>query len=168
MPRDRVRRGGGVKSPAMSRPSSAASAEPACACSRLRRAARAITQLYDDALAGCGLRVTQLSLLRNLARVGTVRVGDLASTLLIERTALSRTLEPLVAAGYIAVVRGRDARTREVSITRAGRTAVAAALGPWKRAQGEVARKLGAARLDTLIATLADLEALHPDAPARS
>lgn len=141
--------------------------DAACACSRLRRASRAVTQLYDDAMAPSGLRVTQFSLLRNLARDGPVRIGDLAATLLIERTALSRTLDPLVDAGYVAVARGRDARTRDVSITRAGRAAVAAARAPWKRAQAEVARKLGGARLETLYATLAELEALHPSAAPR-
>lgn len=139
-----------------------------CACSRLRRASRAITQLYDDALAGTGLRITQFSLLRNLAREGTVRVSELAAKLLIERTALSRTLDPLVEAGYVEVARGRDARTREVSITRAGRTALAAAHAPWRRAQAEVKRKLGTARLEGLFTTLAELERLHPDATRRA
>ena len=152
---------------AMSR-SATAPSDPVCACIKLRRASRAITQFYDDALADCGLRITQFSLLRNLAREGNVRVSDLAAKLLIERTALSRTLDPLVAAGYVEVARGRDARTREVSITRAGRAAIAAATGPWKRAQAEVARTLGPEKLDGLIATLADVEALHPDAPVRS
>lgn len=143
---------------------STATADPACACIKLRRATRAITQLYDDALADCGLRITQFSLLRNLSRLGAVRISDLADRLLVERTAMSRTLDPLVAAGYVEIARGRDARTREVSITRAGRAAVASALGPWKRVQGEVSRKLGAARLDGLLATLAEIEALHPGA----
>ena len=40
----------------------------ACVCGRLRRASRALTQLYDDLMAPCGLRVTQFSLLRTLAR----------------------------------------------------------------------------------------------------
>jgi DNA-binding MarR family transcriptional regulator len=119
-------------------------------------------------MTGTGLRITQFSLLRNLAREGTVRVSDLAGKLLIERTALSRTLDPLVDAGLVEVVRGRDARTREVSITRAGRTALAAAQAPWRRAQAEVKRKLGAARLEGLFATLAELESLHPDAPPRA
>jgi hypothetical protein len=39
----------------------------ACACGRLRRAARALTQLYDEAMTPAGLRVTQFSLLRTLA-----------------------------------------------------------------------------------------------------
>jgi DNA-binding MarR family transcriptional regulator len=140
---------------------------PGCTCSRLRRATRAITQLYDDALAPSGLRVTQFSLLRNLEREGPSRMSELAEKLLLDRTALTRTLEPLLAAGYVEVTRGRDARTRDVSITRTGRTAVAAAVGPWKRAQAAVARRIGRERLDALIATLAELESLHPDAAER-
>ncbi|MEO8484949.1 MAG: MarR family winged helix-turn-helix transcriptional regulator [Betaproteobacteria bacterium] len=139
----------------------------ACACGRLRRASRAITQLYDDALAPSGLRITQFSLLRNLARGGTMRVTALAKTLLLDRTALSRTLDPLVLAGHVEIARGRDARTREVSITRAGRAALAAAQRPWKRAQADVTRRLGAAKLGGLIAALAELETLHPDAASR-
>ena len=139
----------------------------ACACGRLRRASRAITQLYDDAMAGTGLRITQFSVLRTLVRDGPQHVTDLAAKLLLERTALSRTLDPLVEAGYVAVTRGRDARTREVSITRAGRGALAAAQAPWKRAQAEVARKLGAVKLESLYATLRELESLHPAAAAR-
>ena len=77
-------------------------------------------------------------------------------------------LDPPVDAGYVAVARGRDARTRDVSITRAGRAAVAAARAPWKRAQAwKVARKLGGARLETLYATLAELEAALVPLPPR-
>ena len=141
--------------------------DPGCTCSRLRRATRAITQLYDDALAPSGLRVTQFSLLRKLEREGPSRMSELAEKLLLDRTALTRTLEPLLAAGYVEVTRGRDARTRDVSITRTGRAAVAAAVGPWKRAQATVARRIGRERLDALIATLAELESLHPDAAGR-
>ena len=145
-----------------------AAAEPACVCNRLRRASRALTQLYDDALAGSGLRVTQFSLLRNLSRMGPVRMSDFAAKLLVDRTALTRTLDPLVAAGYVAVARGRDARTREISITLSGCAAVAAGVGGWKRVQSDVARTLGPARLAGLVAALADLESLHPDAAAAS
>ena len=141
--------------------------DAACACGRLRRATRALTQLYDDALAGTGLRVTQFSLLRTLQHTGPTRLTQLAVALLVDRTALSRKLDPLVAAGFVEIARGRDARTREVSITRAGRAALKSALGPWKRAQQDVHRKLGEAKLGGLFATLSELESLHPDAGTR-
>ena len=144
-------------------PRSAPSGAPrACACGRLRRAARALTQLYDDAIAPAGLRIGQFSLLRTLTRDGSVRISDLAGRQLLDRTALSRNLDPLVAQGYVEVVRGRDSRTREVAITRKGSAALRAAEPHWTRAQREVARRLGAERLEALIDTLAELEALHP------
>jgi DNA-binding MarR family transcriptional regulator len=134
----------------------------ACACGRLRRATRALTQLYDDLLAPAGLRVTQFSLLRTLQRDGTLRINELAGRLLLDRTALSRNLDPLVAQGLVDIVRGHDARTREVAISRKGANALKAAMPHWERAQSEVTRHLGAAKLDALISTLGQLEALHP------
>ena len=135
---------------------------PACACGRLRRATRALTQLYDDLLAPAGLRLTQFSLLRTLKRDGPLRINELATRQLLDRTALSRNLDPLVAQGLVDVVRGRDARTREVAISRKGTKALEAAEPHWARAQREVTRHIGAAKLDALIATLGELENLHP------
>jgi D-arabinose 1-dehydrogenase-like Zn-dependent alcohol dehydrogenase len=40
-----------------------------CACTTLRRAARAVTAAYDAALAPSGLRITQFFILRRLARL---------------------------------------------------------------------------------------------------
>jgi DNA-binding MarR family transcriptional regulator len=137
---------------------------PACTCGRLRRAARALTQLYDDAMAPAGLRVTQFSLLRTLSRVGSMRISELATAQLLDRTALSRNLDPLVERGLVKVAPGDDARTREVALTRAGKSALRTAMPYWERAQKQVARQLGGAKLDALIATLRDIETLHPDA----
>ena len=136
-----------------------------CTCSRLRRATRAVTQLYDDALGSIGLRVTQLSLLRTLQREGPLRIGELAAHNLLDRTALSRNLDPLAERKLVAIVPGRDARTRQVTLTRQGIAAIAAAAPLWERAQQEVARRIGRDRLDNLYSVLRDMEALHP-APA--
>ena len=135
----------------------------ACACGRLRRATRALTQLYDDLMAPAGLRVTQFSLLRTLARGGPMRITELATAQLLDRTALSRNLDPLVERGHVDIVQGEDARARDVAITRAGMAALKAAEVHWMRAQQEVARRVGTERLDTLIELLGELESLHPD-----
>jgi DNA-binding MarR family transcriptional regulator len=144
-------------------PAIANSAPAACACGRLRRAARALTQLYDDAMAPAGVRITQFSLLRTLARSGPMRISDLAAAQLLDRTALSRNLDPLVERRLVKVARGTDARTRDVELTRAGRAVLRLATPHWQRAQAEVAKRLGNAKLDALIAVLGDVEALHPD-----
>lgn len=140
----------------------------ACVCGRLRRAARALTQLYDDTMAPSGLRVTQFSLMRTLARAGPMRITDLAGAALVDRTALSRNLEPLVAQGLVRIAQGKDARTREVSITGSGRAALDLALPYWRDAQRAVARKLGEPRTQALVELLGAVEALHPDSEAAS
>jgi DNA-binding MarR family transcriptional regulator len=134
----------------------------ACACGRLRRATRALTQLYDDAMAPAGLRVTQFSLLRTLAQHGRLRIVDLAERTLLDRTALSRNLDPLIERGFVRATQGRDARTREVTLTAEGQRELRRATPHWRRAQQAVRAHLGSDRLDALIAILGDLEALHP------
>ena len=116
-------------------------------------------------MAPAGLRITQFSLLRTLARDGPLTISELAARQLLDRTALSRNLDPLLEQGYVDIARGNDARTREATITRKGTAALRAAEPHWTRAQQEVARRLGPAKLDLLIRTLADLEQLHPSAP---
>jgi DNA-binding MarR family transcriptional regulator len=121
-----------------------------------------LTQLYDDAMAPAGLRVTQFSLLHTLARHPSMRITALAADQLLDRTALSRNLDPLTARGLVAIAPGRDARTREVAITRAGKAALRAAEPHWRHAQAQVAKRLGERKLDALIETLAEIETLHP------
>ena len=138
----------------------------ACVCGRLRRAARALTQLYDDTMSPSGLRVTQFSLMRTLAREGTMRITDLANRALLDRTALSRNLEPLVAQRYVRIAPGKDARTREVAITVAGKAALDRAMPYWRDAQRAVTRKLGEPRAEKLVEILHFLESLHPASEA--
>jgi len=141
----------------------APTSSPACACGRLRRAARALTQLYDDAMTPADLRVTQFSILRTIDREGPIRISDLAERQLLDRTALSRNLDPLIERALVAVTPGRDARTRHVSLTAKGSTALRRAEPYWKHAQEEVARRVGKSKLETLIELLDELESLHPD-----
>ena len=143
------------------RPAPAASNAP-CACGRLRRASRALTQLYDDALAPSGLLVTQFSLLRTLARVGPSSVSALAAATLTDRSALSRNLAPLAARGLVVDGDGADGRARIVALSPAGRRALTRALPHWRRAQRAVRHRLGPERLHALIDTLALLESMHP------
>jgi DNA-binding MarR family transcriptional regulator len=138
------------------------SASFACACSRIRRAGRAITQLYDDALAPSQLRATQFGLLRALAKRGPLRITELAAELLLDRTALSRNLDPLCERGLVEVSAGADARTRRIVLTAAGKRALATAEPHWLAAQQAVAQRIGAERIATLYALLEEVEALHP------
>lgn len=121
-----------------------------------------MTQLYDDALAASRLRLTQFGLLRTLARPGTLTITSLATTMLLDRTTLSRNLDPLVARDLVEVVAGDDLRTRQVTITANGTRALGVAEPHWADAQREVSRRVGKERLDKLYALLEDVERLHP------
>src|SRR5437660_11071352 len=91
-----------------------------CLCNALRQASRAVSRLYDEELRGAGLRTTQYSLLRVLARAGEVRQGDLGGLAHLDETTLTRNLRPLMGAGWVAVRSGKDRREKLVTITRAG------------------------------------------------
>lgn len=81
-----------------------------CTCFRLRKLTRRLTQHYDAYLAPTGLRLTQYSLLANLARGGPATMSALADLLEMDRTTLTRNLKPLVQSGFVAVGAGSDGR----------------------------------------------------------
>ena len=114
-----------------------------CAALNLRKAARIVTQLYDNALRPLGLRSTQLPILVTLAAHGALSVSDLADRLVLDRTTLLRNLRPLQRRGLIGVDRGEGKRSRRFTLTAAGGEAVAAALPLWAQAQARVMDGLG-------------------------
>jgi DNA-binding MarR family transcriptional regulator len=109
-----------------------------CLCGALRQASRAVSRLYDDELRGVGLRTTQYSLLRVIARAGQARQGDLSGLLSLDETTLTRNLRPLLAAKWIGVKSGDDRRERLVTITKAGTAKLAEAGPAWERAQARL------------------------------
>ena len=125
-----------------------------CACFSLRKAARAVTQRYDDALRPAGLRTTQFSLLALLRLAGPIPMTRLAEEAVMDRTTLARNLEVLRRDRLVRVLPGEDARVREVEITRAGVTRLEQAFPLWQRAQRSMAGALGARRMDRMLADL--------------
>lgn len=125
-----------------------------CTCFNLRKAARAVTQLYDEFLRPSGLRATQFSLLMLIRGMGPIRITDLADEAVMDRTTLKRNVELLQREGLVRIEPGVDARVREVSLTAAAERRLAEALPLWQRAQGHVTRELGRGRADRLLADL--------------
>ncbi|HSP56392.1 MAG TPA: hypothetical protein VLS25_12485, partial [Dehalococcoidia bacterium] len=66
-----------------------------CACANLRRASRAVSQLYDKQVRGAGLNIAQFTLLQVLFQVGTLTQGGLGQILVLDSTTLTRTLQTL-------------------------------------------------------------------------
>ncbi|HEY2396179.1 MAG TPA: MarR family transcriptional regulator [Rudaea sp.] len=121
-----------------------------CVCVNLRRAARAVTALYDDALSASGIKITQFSLLRSVQRNEPVSVSALSEDLNLDRTTLARNLDPLQRDGLIALAAGSDRRVTEVRLTAKGRKAIARALPLWQQAQQAIGRRFAPGRLAQL------------------
>lgn len=129
---------------------------PECVCFNIRKAARAVTQLYDEVFRPTGLRATQLSILTVTNRLGPITVTRLAEVTVTDRTTLTRNLRLLQKRGLIRIETGNDRREREVTLTDRGRTALARAYPLWKEVQSQVAQGLGPARLRRLLSDLRD------------
>jgi DNA-binding MarR family transcriptional regulator len=133
---------------------------PVCACFNIRKAARAITQLYDDGLRATGLRATQFSILSVTRRLGPVTVTRLAEETVTDRTTLTRNLKLLAQQRLVRITAGEDRREREVTLTDRGRAALAQAYPLWKDVQSQVAQGLGPERFRRLLSDLRDTVAL--------
>ena len=78
-----------------------------CLCANLRRASRALTQIYEDALRPVGLRASQFTILQMLSIAGEVTQGQMAHLLAMDSTTLTRTLAIMLREGGSLGVRGR-------------------------------------------------------------
>src|ERR1700760_1635868 len=113
-----------------------------CVCLHVRRAARVLTRLYDDALAPVGLTSIQLGTLDSLADFGPCTLAKVAELNSHEKSAAWRGLQPLIRRG---LVRRADTAGRADSyeITPAGQALLAQGLDLWKGVQGRVVAHLG-------------------------
>jgi DNA-binding MarR family transcriptional regulator len=125
-----------------------------CTCGQLRKAARAVTLLYDNAFKTSGLLSTQLGVLHAICKSESIKISDLAIELNMDRTTLTRNLSILERQGFIKISIGNDHRTRIVTATTKGRNAVTKALPLWNEIQHEVRHEMGEKKWRDLIENL--------------
>jgi DNA-binding MarR family transcriptional regulator len=114
-----------------------------CMCANLRRAARALTQLYDEALRPSGLRATQFTVLQALSLTGEVSQRRLGEILAMDSTTLTRTLDILIRHGWIVKRPGKDRRERRLLLAKPGELELEGALPYWQKVQARVRAQLG-------------------------
>ncbi|HEV7386771.1 MAG TPA: MarR family winged helix-turn-helix transcriptional regulator [Phenylobacterium sp.] len=131
-----------------------------CVCLHVRRAARVLTRMYDEALAPAGLTSMQLGTLDTLSDMGPSTLSELADANSHERSATWRGLQPLIRR---ELVRRADTAKRpdRYEITPTGAALLDTALELWRVVQGRVVAELGdeAARLTAIADKLERLEA---------
>jgi len=136
--------------------------ELACTNTALRRAARRLTQLYDEALAPISLKATQVALLAEITRLVSTdaqqgpTLQELAGRLAILMSALTHAMKPLVRDGIVELRPDAfDKRTKRCVLTPKGHELLRQALGLWANANGRVEEVLGHSSA-TLLRNLAD------------
>ncbi len=130
-------------------------ADSRCTCLLLRRAARRVTQLYDEHLRPAGLKTTQFSLLAQLRHGDGLAIGELAERMSMDRTTLTRNLGPLVSAGWVAQRPDPvDRRRTQLALTDDGRRTLREAAPRWREAQRALRVRLGEPRVGALHAAI--------------
>jgi DNA-binding MarR family transcriptional regulator len=155
-------------------PSATALQPLGCTHLKLRRLVRDVARWYDDDLRDLGLKGTQYTVLSQVLRLGPERPGVLARAMGVDASTLTRNLQPMVEAGWVALVPGTDARSRLVRITPAGRALRERAQARWRRSQQRINDTLGIATVIALHALLDECterveraQGLRPDDPDR-
>lgn len=122
-----------------------------CLCHHVRRTARTITRIFDEALQPLSLKASQFNI---LAAIGAREAGtatEIAHLLAMDRTTLSRNLKPLRDGGYLTSYGGAGRRPDTLELTGAGRTLLTQATVNWQEAQSLLAQRLGASQAGILL-----------------
>lgn len=113
----------------------------------LRKAARHVTQFYDEVIRVTGLKTSQLSLLRAVYfRPGReLTMGELAEIMVMDRSTLGHNLRPLERDGLVRLQASpADRRVRIVTLSKKGRAKCEAGAESWARAQAAFESAFGA------------------------
>ncbi len=134
----------------MSGPVDIAEIPSLCLATNARIAARALTRAYDGALRPHGLRITQFSVLVAASVTeGRATITEIAAALGLDRSTLSRSLDPLERDGLIRLGPETRHRARHVHLTETGRAKLEAAIPAWAAVQDATAAALGADPAET-------------------
>jgi DNA-binding MarR family transcriptional regulator len=131
-----------------------------CTCRRLRRMARLVTQLYDEALSAHDLTIAQFGLMTTIAehrarQAKDISIGALANIVGLDPTTLNRNLNTLQRQKLVGVrADDDDRRVRAVALTAAGRQRLKNAVPAWRGAQADLERRLGGDAVSALNETL--------------
>lgn len=115
-----------------------------CVCISTRKAANALTNLYDEALEKSGIKVTQYSLLKTIDRSSEITINELSKLTKLNRTTLTRNLAILESGELIELISDpEDLRKSVVRLTKMGEKALKKAQTSWEEVQKKAKKVLG-------------------------
>ena len=129
--------------------------ETSCVVWKIRRAARVLNRLYDDALAPAGLTAVQFGTLGTLATMGPTTLARIAEATGHERTVAWRGLQLLIRRSLVRRVEGVG-RAGRYEVSETGTEALEVARKHWQAVQDRVLAALGD-EVDGLTGKVAEL-----------
>lgn len=114
-----------------------------CLALNLKRTARVVSAVYEDAVRPSGVRSTQFSILATLAVNPEVSIAELADWVDADRTTIQRSIAIMERQKWILVENASSGNVRKLSLTSAGQKKLAEAYRLWERAQEKMVRALG-------------------------
>src|SRR5262249_688520 len=117
----------------------------ACACTRVRTAARLMTRAYDEALRPAGVNASQLAILAAIDTGNAESIAELAKRLAMDRTTLSRNLRPLEKARWVRLGAEGWKRSKTVQLSAEGRQRLTRGAALWETAQTNFLKRFGKA-----------------------
>lgn len=114
-----------------------------CIATKVRLLNRAVTAVYDEALRPYGLKVSQMSVLVTVARMGDPSPSAVGRSLHLETSTLSRNVDRMRARGWLEAIPTEDGRAHRLRLTARGRQLLREAHPAWCRAQERAGELLG-------------------------
>ncbi|WP_240229617.1 MarR family winged helix-turn-helix transcriptional regulator [Devosia lacusdianchii] len=131
-----------------------------CLVLNTRMAARAITRRADRKLRPFGVTAAQFTIMTSLQSRPGLSVTEMAESIAMDRTTLSRNLDLLETKGVVASTRPSRANGRVCALTDAGRELVAQMLPVWRASQAELRETLVRPDFAVVITALQQLSRL--------
>jgi DNA-binding MarR family transcriptional regulator len=114
-----------------------------CVGFRVRKLNRMVTAIYDGALAGAGLKLSQFTVLVAVTNTEKARPSELTKLLEMDESTVSRNVERMCARGWLRLTPEEDRRSHLIEVTDKGRALIRKCLPAWQQAQEEIIKRLG-------------------------
>jgi len=128
-----------------------------CMAYNLKKATRAVQNLFDNAYKSLGLEGTQYTVLAHIFVAGPITLSKLANMMSVDRTTLGRNLKPLEKKGLIDIKTGDDRRAKLINLTDSGREVLAQAQPIWKETHEQIKNLLGVENWSSIVTNLKGL-----------
>jgi DNA-binding MarR family transcriptional regulator len=137
-----------------------------CIAVRLRLLTRAVTRIYNQALRGHGVTVSQMNILVATFYLEQAKQQDICRALHLEKSTLSRDLVRMRERGWITDTPGDDGRLNLLRVTAQGGKLLQKAIPAWRQAQQEAAALLGEKEITALGRAVKALRSSRPKKPS--